>query len=148
MRRAHLARLAPCGLNCGGCLAFSGGPVQEAAQSLIRALGPDFAPYAERFTAMNPVFADYPAFARLLEFLGHGSCGGCRQSGCLFQACGVHACIRDKGLDFCFQCDDFPCDAHGLPPALAERWRTNNERMREEGPEAYWLRIKDTPRYP
>ena len=148
MRQAHLARLAPCGLNCGACLAFSGGPVQEAAQALIRALGPNFAPYAERFTAMNPVFADYPALARLLEFLGHGSCGGCRQSGCLLAHCGVHACVRDKGLNFCYECAEFPCANPGLPEGLRQRWQKNNERLRDEGPEAYYARIKDKPRYP
>lgn len=143
-----VARLSPCGLNCGACLAFSSGPVQVAAQTLTRLLGPNFAAYAQRFEAMNPVFQDYPAFARVLEFLARGSCGGCRQSGCLFAACGVHACIRDKGIHFCYECADFPCADPGLPEGLRERWLKNNERLRAEGPEAYYARIKDKPRYP
>ena len=30
-REELLRRLAPCGLNCGKCVAFAGGPVQEHA---------------------------------------------------------------------------------------------------------------------
>lgn len=43
-------------------------------------------------------------------------CGGCReQSGTVpaigrHESCYTYRCAADKGLDFCFECGDFPCD--------------------------------------
>jgi C_GCAxxG_C_C family probable redox protein len=142
------SRIAPCGLCCGTCLAYDGGPVQQAASALRAALGDNFAPYAERFAAMNPVFGDYAPFSELLDYLASGSCSGCRGAGCLFTACRVGSCSREHGVDYCFQCAEFPCDRHGMPGPLAERWLVNNERMRDIGPEAWFAAARTKPRYP
>ena len=148
-REAHIqARLAPCGLSCGHCLAYSGGPVQEAAAELKQGLGPNFGPYAERFEHMNPIFKEYAGFGRLLDFFATGSCTGCREQGCLFQACKVPACAREREVDYCFECGEFPCDRHGMPEGLAERWRANNEKMAETGVEAWFSGCMVRPRYP
>ena len=43
-------------------------------------------------------------------------CRGCRNENgtitCLnmIETCNVYKCIQEKGFDFCFDCDDFPCD--------------------------------------
>lgn len=149
MEREGLLRvLAPCGLDCGKCLAFRGGEIQRHAEGLRCGLGDTFAAYAERFSGMRPEFGGYEAFRALLDVFAAGSCGGCRASGCLFTACGVTVCVRERGVDFCFQCAEFPCDHHGMPEQLAERWHINNRRMAESGPGAFFERIKDKPRYP
>lgn len=142
------SRLAPCGLSCGTCLAFDSGPVQQASRALRAALGDNFSSYAKRFEAMNPVFANYPAFSEMLDFLASGSCTGCRDAGCLFKACAVPGCAREHGVDYCFQCSEFPCQRHGMPAPLAERWRINNETMRDTGPNAYFFTAQVKPRYP
>ena len=142
------ARLAPCGLSCGQCLAYSGGLVQEAAARLKQGLGPNFAPYAERFEHMNPIFKEYAGFSRLLDFFATGSCTGCREQGCLFQACEVPDCVREHDVDYCFECAEFPCDRHGMPEGLAARWQANNEKMAEIGLEAWFAGCLARPRYP
>ena len=142
------SQLAPCGLLCGKCVAFAGGPVQKAAVELRDQLGPNFAAYAERFVGMNPVFADYPAFAGLLDFLAAGSCTGCRGQGCLFLTCKVADCAREHDADYCFECAEFPCDKHGMPDQLAAVWRANNERMRDSGAATHYRKLKGKPRYP
>lgn len=142
------SRIAPCGLSCGSCVAYADGPVQRAAGELARHLGDNFAGYAKRFEAMSPVFAKYPEFREMLDFLAAGSCTNCRKEGCLFQACKVTACVREKGVDYCFQCDEFPCDRHGMPGMLADRWKANNVKMREIGPAAWFAGTRDKPRYP
>jgi hypothetical protein len=147
-REQLLRRLAPCGLNCGACIAFSDGPVRAHAQVLRGLLGPNFAAYAERFAGMNPVFEGYERFEALLDWLASGSCGGCRGEGCLFTACKVGLCVREQGVDFCFQCAEFPCGRHGMPELLAARWKANNERMKSVGVAAYHEAVKDKPRYP
>ncbi|RPI79182.1 MAG: DUF3795 domain-containing protein [Desulfobacteraceae bacterium] len=142
------AIIAPCGLNCAKCLAYENGAIREHSQALRQLLGPNFDAYAERFTAMEPAFRDWPGFKRLLEFLSQGRCGGCRKNGCLFTACGVHVCIKDKGVNFCFECAEFPCTNHGLPPILEQRWRQNNENLKQIGIDRYFEKTKDLPRYP
>lgn len=140
--------IAPCGLNCGECLAFENGGIRRSSLALAELLGPNFDGYAERFAEMNPTFKNYPAFKELLGFFSQGSCGGCREKGRLFQACGVHTCVKERGVDFCFECDEFPCERTQLSPAMYERWKNNNEVMKDLGVEGYYERIKDLPRYP
>lgn len=142
------ARLAPCGLSCGQCLAFAQGTVRESAERLNRGLGPNFGPYAERFAQMNPIFKEYEGFSGLLDFIATGSCMGCREQGCLFQTCKVPDCAEKHGVDYCFECAEFPCERHGMPAGLAERWRTNNEKMAEIGVEAWFQGCNGRPRYP
>lgn len=142
------SRLAPCGLSCGKCLAFADGPIQQHAKNLQEELGDNFGAYAQRFEGMNPTFKHYEKFRELLDYLATGSCSGCRGQGCLFQACTIPACIKSKNVDYCFECDEFPCDHHGMPDGLAQRWQANNEKMREIGVEAWFVKTIDKPRYP
>ncbi len=149
MNREELTRLiAPCGLDCSKCLAFEEGDVRKNASELKKLLGNNFSGYASRFAGMNPVFEGYAEFARLLEYLASGTCGGCRKEGCLFGACRVRDCVREKGVDYCFECSLFPCEEHGLPEGLRQRWETSNLRMEEVGIESYYEEAKDRPRYP
>jgi len=140
--------IAPCGLNCGKCLAFEGGEIQVHAKALSGLLGDNFAKYADYLSRFNPVFENYASFSEFLDFLGRGSCGSCRQSGCLFSDCRVHACVEEKRVDFCFQCGEFPCRDNGLPERIYNIWRINNEKMRDMGVKEYYEKIKDRPRYP
>jgi len=140
--------IAPCGLNCGRCLAYAGGEIRRLSQELADRLGPNFAAYAQRFTGMDPVFENYPAFEKLLSFLAKGTCPTCRHGECLFLPCQVRTCVQEQEVDFCFQCSDFPCDHTGLPPVILDRWKRNNELMAQHGVEAYYDHIKDKHRYP
>ena len=142
------SRLAPCGLMCGKCVAYAGGPVQELSAAMKEQLGDSFGEYAQRFEPANSVFTHYPAFAELLDFFASGQCSGCRESGCLFKACAVPTCAREHGVTYCFECEKFPCKEHGMPDRLARIWRMNNERMQENGVEEYFKNENDKPRYP
>ncbi|MBA4356568.1 MAG: hypothetical protein C0405_02455 [Desulfovibrio sp.] len=143
-----LRLVAPCGLYCGGCLAFSGGPIRSHARALTDLLGPNFSAYAERLAAMNPALGNFPQFAQLLEFLASGSCQGCREGGCLLGNCGVRECVLKRGVSFCGLCPDFPCQNPGLPEGLLESWRKNGERIRSNGPAALLELVRTRPRYP
>lgn len=147
--RSELTRLvAPCGLYCGGCLAFAGGAIRNHARALRDLLGPNFQAYATRMEAMNPVLCHYQDFSRLLDFLSLGSCRGCRDGGCLLGNCGVRECAMKREMDFCGLCPDFPCEKPGLPEGLTERWRRNGEILREKGPAAFLELVRNRPRYP
>jgi hypothetical protein len=138
--------LAPCGLSCRKCFAFTKGEIAMHGQKLQEQLG-NFDIYAERFSAFLPEFKDYPSFKKLLNYFASPDCQGCREGTCKYPNCGVVACYKEKGVDFCFQCDEFPCDKTNFDPHLEKRWIRMNERMKEIGVEAYYEETKDLCRY-
>jgi len=143
-----LEHLAPCGLSCRKCFANEKGAIKALSEQLQEKLG-DFDVYAERFTTLvDPIFQNYQAFKGLLAFFAQGSCRGCREQACgLWPDCGVAKCYREKGVDFCFQCEEFPCDRTYFDPHLHRRWIQMNERMKEIGVEGYFAETKDLQRY-
>ncbi|MFC1476958.1 DUF3795 domain-containing protein [candidate division KSB1 bacterium] len=49
------------------------------------------------------------------------ACKGCRiEEGChmLFAECKGCECVKEKGVDFCFECEEFPCE--GFQPVAAD----------------------------
>ena len=141
-----LQELAPCGLDCRKCMANRDGDIRRTSEQLQRLLG-SFDNYAERFSAFQPVFENYPAFKELLAYFTQADCRGCREGDCKFPNCTVLACSRGKGVDFCCQCDEFPCDKTDFDPNLRRRWVQMGNRMKEVGVEAYCEETKDAPRY-
>ncbi len=138
--------LAPCGLNCQKCFAYSGGEIGMVSQRLQELLG-FFDRYAERFSTFLPAFTNYPAFKELLAYLAEADCDGCRKGGRLWPDCAVASCARQKGVDFCSQCEEFPCNKTNFDADLERRWIQMNKRMKEIGVESYYQETKDIPRY-
>jgi len=50
------------------------------------------------------------------------------------------------GVDFCFQCREYPCDGQ-FEDRLRDWWRTINDRMKEIGAVAYYDEQSKLPRY-
>jgi hypothetical protein len=138
--------LAPCGLNCGKCQAYEEGEIRKHATELKKLLG-SFDSYAVRFSKFLPVFKNYSAFKELLNHFSSANCKGCRQGDCKYPNCGVASCYKEKNLDFCFQCKEFPCSKTNFDSDLHARWLAMNSCMKEIGVEAYFEETKDQPRY-
>ena len=144
-----LSSLAPCGLSCETCFARVGGDIHRLSRELKDKLG-NFAPYAKRFENMLevPVFQKYPDFAAMLDYFGSNNCLGCRSEQCrLFKNCGIRPCHQQKGVDFCFQCDEFPCDKTNFDQSLQKAWVLINEKIRKTGVEQYYEKTQTRPRY-
>lgn len=145
-----LETLAPCGLNCQKCFAHVDGDIRKYSLKLKEKLG-NFDIYAQRFETLlgNPVFKKYPDFKEMLDFLASENCRGCRHEQCkLFKNCGVRACHQEKDIDYCHQCDDFPCNKTGFDEHLHARWIKLNERIKAVGIDQYYEKTKDQHRYP
>lgn len=138
--------LAPCGLNCQKCLAYNQGDIKKHSQTLKNLLG-NFDNFAKRFVNFNPVFENYSVFNELLTHFTKGGCNGCRNGECINKACNVIKCFKDKNVDFCFECSDFPCDNSGFDENLKARWIASNNRMKEIGVVQYLEENKNVPRY-
>ena len=138
--------LAPCGLNCVKCFAYSEGEIKMLSGRLQELLG-SFDRSAERFSAFLPIFKNYPSFKELLAFFTKSDCRGCRNGTCIRPNCGVITCYQKNGVDFCFQCEEFPCNKTNFDLDFERRWIQMNNRMKEIGVEAYYQETKDLPRY-
>lgn len=138
--------VAPCGLNCRKCLFYRDGEIKATSAHLREQLG-EFDEYAERFAASKPVFHNYPQFKELLAFFSGVECAGCRKGECVHPDCGVQKCFRDKEVDFCYQCGEFPCDHTHFNPDLEKLWIKRNQRMRAIGVEDFYKEVRDAPRY-
>jgi hypothetical protein len=142
-------RLAPCGLHCGKCFAYIDSDIKNHSSRLKESLG-NFDTYAERFVDLlnEPVFNKYKDFKELLDYFTKADCKGCRKENCkLFKDCKVRSCSEEKGVDFCFECPEFPCNNTGFDVHLDKRSVAINKRMKELGVEKYYNTIKDKPRY-
>lgn len=144
-----LDALAPCGLSCEKCFAHVDGDIRKYSLKLKEKLG-NFDIYAKRFVTLlgDPIFEKYPDFKVLLEYFASEKCRGCRHEQCkLFTGCGVRQCHQEKNIDYCHQCDDFPCAKTGFDKHLYDRWIKLNERIKAVGVEQYYDETKDKPRY-
>lgn len=142
-------RLAPCGLHCGRCFAFTDGDICNFSKQLKQALG-HFDVYATRFVDLlhEPVFGKYPEFRDFLDHLTKVSCRGCRAEKCkLFTNCKVRTCSEEKKVDFCYLCKEFPCQNTGFNEHLYKRHVAINNRIKEIGVEAYYREVKNLSRY-
>ncbi len=78
---------APCGLPCFECIFFLANKSEEQRQQIVQELG---LPYDQAI------------------------CGGCRnvEGDCKHNPmpCRLYPCAKEKGVQFCFECTDFPCD--------------------------------------
>jgi hypothetical protein len=144
-----MSSIAPCGLSCEKCFAHVDGDIRMHSVKLKEKLG-NFESYAKRFETLlgEPVFKEYPAFKKMLDYLASANCKGCRNEQCkLFKGCGVRACHQEKQVDFCYQCDAFPCDKTNFDQSLHKAWVRINEIIIHDGIENYYEKTIKRPRY-
>lgn len=144
--RTILQELAPCGLDCSRCSSYNEGNTKKLSTALLDVLG-NYERVAARLAGFVPVLKNYPEFKEVLVFFTQGSCPGCRPGGGQFPPCAARNCFREKGVDFCFQCDEYPCTRNKYDPGLTARWRRMNDRMKEVGVEQFYREQKGQSRY-
>jgi len=144
--KSHIEELAPCGLNCRTCVRSSSGPIKESAETLLKHLE-GFSTFAEKFSGVNPVYANYRAFEDFLTHLTKADCNGCRNGSECFAGCSAKNCHKENGVNYCFECVEFPCSRNSFPPALEEKWKNNNCFMKQNGIQAFYDKQAKEPRY-
>jgi hypothetical protein len=139
-------RLAPCGIDCERCVMYRDGRVRKNASALAEALR-GFEHMAPRVVDRFPSVTHYDKFSEILGLFADASCAGCREGGCPLPFCSARTCYAEHGVDFCFQCEEYPCERNDYPENVAKRWRAYNDRMREVGAEQYYRESLERPRY-
>jgi len=136
-REALLERIAPCGVVCHTCAASKHGVIQRMSRALQKHLD-GFGVVAEKMSGLDPRLKKYPDFEQGLQMLAEAGCEGCRDGVARHPGCEIAACVRERGHDFCYQCDAFPsCTRADFEPLLKHRWLQANRRMMEVGPETF-----------
>lgn len=138
--------LAPCGLDCGRCADYENGEIKDLSIRLVQLLG-NYRRVAEMKAETKPLFNNYSQFEEMLTSFSQASCSGCRGENVLCPiACTAKTCHREKGVDFCFRCGEYPCEKQ-FTGRLRERWRKINDRMKEVGVVQYYYEQNELPRY-
>lgn len=139
-------RLAPCGLDCSRCADYESGEIRQLSLKLGQLLN-NYGRVAKMKADNNHIFGNYQHFEEILASFSRASCSGCRGNNVLCPIeCRAKACHREKGVDFCFQCNEYPCGQQFTGP-MRESWLRRNDRMKEIGAVEFYLEQKELPRY-
>jgi len=141
--------VAPCGLSCEKCFAHVDGDIRRYSLKLKEKLG-NFGVYAKKFETLlgDPIFKKYPDFKEMLDYFASENCRGCRNEQCkMFENCGIRGCHQEKQIDFCYLCDEFPCNRTNFDEQMYKIWVIINEKIKETSIEQYYEKTKTRPRY-
>lgn len=140
--------LAPCGLDCSRCADYEKGEIKQLSQRLSELLN-NYERVAKMKAPHKPAFENYAQFEEIVAHFSRASCGGCRSENVQCPiSCAAKTCHKEKGIDFCFQCDEYPCEKQfASMNGLRNRWILNNDRMKETGVVGFYEEQKKLPRY-
>jgi len=116
--------VAYCGLNCPGCFVYQK-TVSEAAKSLRRELR---AAKLKDSWREIPFLGEYEPFKNTLDGLAKFRCSRLCRDGGGNPWCKIRKCCQQRGLEGCWQCDDFEtCDK------LSARYVKNIRQIKKVG---------------
>lgn len=139
-------KLAPCGLDCSRCADYQNGEIKELGVRLLELLK-GYERVASIKSELIPAFVGFDKFKEVMKIFADASCGGCRSDNvkCPID-CHVKTCHKEKKVDFCFQCNEYPCNKQ-IDERLTSRWIEKNNRMKEIGLLSYFIEQSKLPRY-
>lgn len=155
-RKSLLQYVAPCSLLCYTCPALKDGAISQCASKLCRYFDGyyDFnvANIPEQYRAW---LTEFKSFYQSLEQYTNRPCPGCRNNphgaGCI-DGCVVPPCVKEKGIDFCAECAEFPCQNaknffSTVNDTIGKDWENGNKRIAEVGIEKYFEERKELSHY-
>jgi hypothetical protein len=127
----EMSEVAYCGLYCGLCASRRRIPAEATRlRASLHAEG-----YDAWFADVPALREAFPAFWELLGTLSQRPCPGCRAGGG-YPPCPLRACARERQVELCNHCPDFPCARFDMvrryPTCLSD-----NERMLSVGLERW-----------
>ena len=134
-----------CGAYCGQCALYTGFTALREAASLIGEISDthglqNWIPGAFMPDAENKF--DYDEFRKGLAFFSDPESWYTCRRGCKagdgWPDCPMRKCCRERGLDICFDCGDFPCKKAEWHPGMIKRAEEYKKLGRDE-----WLRQQE-----
>lgn len=150
-REDILDNVAPCSLVCFTCAANEMGAICTTAGVLLGQTE-GLKEFYERSGSSRA--ANYEKFEGMLCLLCGGKCSGCRQgkhrhNKCQIEGCFIPECSRSHKVDFCADCEEFPCDRVKtiFDDVVYNQWLDGSNRIKEEGIEKYFESKVSEPHY-
>ena len=133
-----------CGIYCGSCGMYRGRIYAKIAQEFLEVI--KAAGYPEELTintkGIKPDF-DFNEFLKGVKYFCKEDSGAycqetCKQGGGV--PCKHRLCVKERGLEICYECNDFPCDHFSWTLKESPEKRKDFERFKKLGFEG-WIRF-------
>jgi hypothetical protein len=132
-----------CGMYCGTCPAYTqslANMAKDLQKELRRSKCDKAAPGLAKIPAFS-AFKHYTQFSDLLTVMSKMRCKKPCRTGGGSPECGIRKCVKNEGLDGCWQCDDFStCKTLGMLVDFGDVDRTylkNIRKIGRQGPAAF-----------
>src|SRR5208337_1509931 len=110
-RHVIVSNLGACGISCRKCGVYREGDICYHSNELLSLLGSlDTSAATSERAQQQQGYNHYAEFQEILQRLAEPTCEGCRHGGPTPGNCRIVTCVRERGLDFCHECSEFPCD--------------------------------------
>jgi hypothetical protein len=137
--------IAPCSLSCITCPAMKGGQIEKYSKQLKNMFEGYYEFQNKYLPEEHKDHAEaFKTFYKHLNKYTQGNCKGCREgrneSSCI-KNCFILECTLDHGVDFCGECNEFPCDKLStdiFKPEIIDEWIENNYKIKEHGIEIFY----------
>ncbi len=144
-----LKKIAPCSLMCHTCSAYHDGVICRSSETLLKYLNGIKEFYMKH---IPDAVSSYSNFEEVLNMYSAGPCSGCRSAehnGCSINGCFLLECTKKHGIDFCGECDEFPCQKTKelFEEEVYRQWLNGNQQIRDNGIEAFWENNSENPHY-
>ncbi|MCJ7508517.1 MAG: DUF3795 domain-containing protein [candidate division Zixibacteria bacterium] len=129
-QKEKMTHISYCGSYCHTCDWFTG-RIKKTAKKCL-----DMIKYYDGFKKWFENKVDVDNLLSGLQILADTSiCSGCKtEAGQQNDRCGIRQCCFGKGLNFCYECKDFPCQTLKTNPGVMKfRTLENLKEMKEKG---------------
>ena len=156
-REEMMNAIGPCSIMCYTCFGYIYGGIREHAACLHELYKGWYEGHVnvykhdltkERIEKLNRI----NIFNEMLEGLYNiPGCEGCQinfgeHGGCI-KGCNIPKCTKERGIHFCADCADFPCQKDAVPEGIRKRWLEGNTYIKEHGFEAWFEKNKTIAHY-
>lgn len=144
-----LKKVAPCSLMCHTCSGYHKGVICESSKTLLKYLEG----MKEFYEKHRPDDVEsYCSFEDILRMYGSAPCSGCRSTehnGCSIEGCFLLECTKNHGIDFCGECDEFPCKKTQdlFEEVVYKQWLEGNQQISDYGIDFFWENNSEKPHY-
>lgn len=152
-KKEILDAIAPCSLCCYTCPAKKDGVISKTCEKLLNYHNGYYEFQCKTLPRKYKHFAKKELkFVEQLQNATQASCGGCRNGEhgkCCIENCFILQCTLSHNVDFCGECEEFPCDKTKelLSGIVLNDWLKGNERIKQIGAKEYYKEITARSHY-
>ena len=148
-KKELLEKIAPCSLMCHTCSAYEHGVISGAAKQLSKYIEGVYEFYEKH--SPNEL-GRFKIFQEELAKYSEGKCSGCRNRehhGCSIKECFIFDCTKERHIDYCGECAEFPCDKTQkiFEEEVYQQWLKGNQEIKSFGIEGFWEKNCEKPHY-